>query len=153
MYQLIKHAIIWLCIGWVTNLCQKWVFCCMIKVLCNYKLACISFYVNHCPQVLVISVFFNFVLFFRRCFRTLILKTNNCDYSWVAPYRLKNQIGIAPKCFLWNVVCMVHRPNRVSADLFDRIMRASALKKIASYSVDPVDEMGLKNSWRNLETP
>ena len=50
-------------------------------------------------------------------------------------------------------MCMVHRPNSISADLFDRIMRANALKKIVSDSVDPLDEMGLNTSRRNLETP
>ena len=34
----------------------------------------------------------------------------------------------------------------ISADLFDRIIQANALKKIVSDSIDPLDEMGLKIS-------
>ena len=38
---------------------------------------------------------------------TLILKTNNFDFSYVGPYFLKNQKGKAPKFLLWKLYLLV----------------------------------------------
>ena len=57
-YQLVKHDRLWCLIGWASHVPEKIeVFdCYMQKPKLSYKQASISFFVNHGPQVLTISV-------------------------------------------------------------------------------------------------